>query len=309
MRAAQPLLFDDVIRSCGNRSDDPVMRIYSDGCKDSCFGIRLGGDRSNSLRTAEQDENEDDPTSVISQAMNKLSVQEREQAYEDMHGVSAMVLETPELIAETLNKMEISLQKVHHKPAYDLAISIGGDYVRDPKLLLMFLRADRFNPELAANRLIKLLDWKLKIFGQEKLCQCHIGLEDLDEDSRLMLKSGFMQVLPERDSRGRVIIVISSNYLPHFYRNCQCFLQLTYYFLMATAEDETNQMSGVVSVLYSLGHEEPEADKIWRNRFSTRDASVMSFCIPLRYEAVHFCSHKSGMHFSLNWVFKATEAF
>jgi hypothetical protein len=90
-------------------------------------------------RTAEKaNDDDDDPTAVIAQAMNHLSVQQLEQAYEDTHGVSAMVRETPELIAETLNRMELCLEKIHHKPAYDLAVTIRADYVRDPKLRLMF---------------------------------------------------------------------------------------------------------------------------------------------------------------------------
>jgi hypothetical protein len=84
-----------------------------------------------------------------------------------MHGVSAMVQETPKLITKILNQMEQCLDKIHHKPASDQAIAIQEDYVQDPKLHLMFLQADRFGPELAAKKLIKLFDWKLRIFGEE----------------------------------------------------------------------------------------------------------------------------------------------
>jgi hypothetical protein len=150
-----------------------------------------------------KDENDEDPTAVIAQAMNTLSMQEREQAYEDMHGVSAMVLETPQMIAETLHQMEQCLQKIHHKPGYDLAVTIRGDYARDPKLRLMFLRADRFDPQLAAKRLIRFMDIKLNLFGGDKLCQWHIGIDDLDDDARFILESGMLQILPIRDSRGR----------------------------------------------------------------------------------------------------------
>jgi hypothetical protein len=241
--------------------------------------------------------------------MNTLSIQEREHAYEDMHGVSAMVQETPELIAKTLFKMEQCLQKIHHKPAYDLAIDIEPDYVRDPKLGLMFLRADRFDPELAAKRLTRFMDTKLKIFGREKLCQWHIGLEDLDDDARFMVESGLCQVLPKRDSRGRVITITSANHLPRFYRSSQSFLQMTYYLGMTVAADEANQMSGLVSVCCSLGQEEPQTNEISQSRYSTWDNTLLILCLPLRIEAVHFCSPKSGMHFSLNWVFKAAGVF
>jgi hypothetical protein len=153
-----------------------------------------------------------------------------------------------------------------------------------------------------------MLDWKLKIFGQEKLCQCHIGLIDLDEDTRLMLESGFFQVLPERDSRGRVIYVISPN-LPGFYRNSQSFLQMTYYCLMFFAEDETNQMSGVVSVVYGLRQVEHETNMSSQNRYSTWESGLLSFCIPFRLEAMHICSPPSGMHYTMNLLCKAASSF
>jgi hypothetical protein len=266
VQATTPGFLGGFVRSCGG---GPSSYKQEDGGTSSassasagCFGIRIGGGNTHNNNA---DDN-DDPTAVIAQAMTQLSVQEREQAYEDMHGVSETVQETPELIATSLRQMEQCLQNIHHKPAYNLAITIRADYVQDRTFRLMFLRAVRFDPELAANRLIKLLDWKLKIFGEETLCKWHIGLEDLDDDSRFMLESGLVQVLPERDSRGRVIFVISPNNVLRFYRNSQSFLQMAYYCAMIVAEDETNQMSGVVSVSYGLGqdkHAGLEIENIW----------------------------------------------
>jgi hypothetical protein len=96
------LFFGDFIRSCSGPSDDTVMRTDS-GCADGCFGMEKGAGGIKNTNTAEKDEKEEDPTSVIAHAMNTLSIQEREHAHEDMHGVSAMVQETPELIVETLH--------------------------------------------------------------------------------------------------------------------------------------------------------------------------------------------------------------
>jgi hypothetical protein len=277
-----------------------------------CFGIRIGSsgnNNNNNITPNKKADDDDDPTAVIAQAMNDLSITEREKALEDMHGVSEMVQETPELIANTLQKMEEYLLKIHHKPAYDLAIAIRADHVRDAKLRLMFLRADRFDPEAAAKRLTKVLDWKLKIFGKEKLCQ-PIGLNDLNDDARFMVESGLCQVLPERDSRGRVIIITGARYLPRFYRSSIGLLQMNYYFAMTVAEDETNQISGVVSILYGLGQEAPETtQKVPHNQYSTWDSTLLSFCMPLRFEAVHFCSPHTGVHFTLNCIFRASEVF
>jgi hypothetical protein len=304
------VVFGGFVQSCGGGSSS--YKLEEGGSSSSasstsagCCGIRIGGgDRRN-----QKAEDDDDPNAVIAQAMNILSVQEREHAYEDMHGVSSIVHETPELIVGTLDQMQLCLEKIKYKPAYNLAIAIQADYVRDPKLRLMFLRADRFDPELAAKRLIKFFDWKLKIFGKEKLCQWHIGYNDLDTNARIMVESGSYQVLPERDNRGRAILVVSANCVTQFHQNPQSLLQMTYYFCMSFASDETNQISGVVTISYGLGQDEPKTNTILQTQSSAWDNTLLVLCMPLRYEATHFCSPKRGMHFTVSWIVKAAGVF
>jgi hypothetical protein len=313
MNAAQPSFFGDFIQRCGGPSNGPVMRTDSgcadgcaDGCVDGCFGIRLGQGGMNT-NTAEKDGKEEDPAAVIAQAMNNLSVQEREQAYEDMHGVSARVQETPQLIAKTLTKMEQCLEKIHHKPAYDMAVTIRADYVGDAKLRLMFLRADRFDPELAAKRLIRFMDWRLKLFGREKLCQWHIGVDDLEYDARCMLESGVLQFLPSRDSRGRVVAVISSDDHIRLERSTQSTLQMIFYTLMCATEDETNQKMGMAIIVHCLGQEERVVDSEKRN--CVFECTKVALCVPLRLEVGHFCMNKTGSQFYTSLTVKAFGVF
>jgi hypothetical protein len=313
--SAQPFFFGNFIRSCGRPSneDDGRVRMSTNGGgggshgdgTDGCFGIKVGGGGNKIPVAAEKDENEDDPTAVIAHAMNTLSVQEREQAYEDMHGVSAMVRETSHLIAESLHQMEYHIQRIHHKPAYDLAVTIRGDYVHDPKLRLMFLRADRFDPELAAKRLTRFMDMKLKLFGHDRLCQGHIGIDDLDDDARFMVESGMIQILPSRDSRGRVVIVGSSNDHVRWQRTAQSTLQMVYYTLMCASEDETSQKMGAAAIVYGLGQEEHTVDSEKRN--SVWGCTNVMFSVPLRLEVTHFCMNNTGFHFSM--VAKAAGLF
>jgi hypothetical protein len=268
----------------------------------------MGGDGINSARTVlVQDENDEDPAAVIAKAMNNLSIQEREQAYEDMHGVSAMVQETPQLIAESLTKMGHCLQRIHHKPAYDLAFTIQADYVQDPRLRLMFLRADRFDPDLAAKRLTKFMDMKLNLFGRDKLCQWHIGIDDLDDDARFILQSGIFQILPSRDSRGRVVTVISSNDHMRLQRTTKSTLQALFYSFWCIIEDETNQKMGFVSIVYCLGQEERDINS--EKRKSVSECTKVTLCVPLRLEVTHFCMNKTGLHFSMSIATKAAGLF
>jgi hypothetical protein len=191
--------------------------------------------------------------------------------------------------------MEQCLQKIRHKPTYDLAITIRADYVWDPKLRLMFLRADRFDPKLAAKRLIRFMDMKLKLFGRNKLCQWHIGIADLDDDARFILESGIFQCLPRRDSRGRVVAVVSSNDHMRLQRTAQSTLQAVFYSYLCVSEDETNQKMGFVSIVYCLGQEERAIDSEKRN--SVSECTKVTLCVPLRLEVTHFCMNSTGFHF------------
>ena len=70
----------------------------------------------------------------------------------------------------------------------------------------MFLRADRYDPREAAERMIRFLDLKKELFGTQKLVK-EITLDDFDEDDMETLRSGYMQVPPYKDMAGRTILV------------------------------------------------------------------------------------------------------
>jgi hypothetical protein len=112
------------------------------------------------------------------------------------------------------------------------------------------------------------MDWKWKLFGHDKLCQWHICMDDLDDNARFILGSGMLQTLPSGDSRGRVVIVISSNDHMRLQRTTQSTLQMVFYTLMCATEDETNQKMGFALIVYCLGQEERAVDSEKRNSVS-----------------------------------------
>jgi hypothetical protein len=266
------------------------------------YGITKGGAVKSNLV-----EDDQDTTALIAKTMNQLSIKDRELAYEDLHGVSAAVHETPALIAESCHKLEQCLQKIRHKPAFDMAQTIQSSYVQDARLRLMFLRAERFDVDRAARRLVKYLDWKLILFGPERLCQWHIGLDDLDADARFMVESGLSQVLPERDSRGRVVTVVAANYIRRLQRSSQSVLQMTYYVGMSIVEDESNQKNGMANICYGLGPD--EMDMSAEAQRSTWEGTSLASCMPMRVEGVHFCTPRSGMSFALNLMCRSVGLF
>lgn len=102
---------------------------------------------------------------LIAEELGKLSLEEREKVYEDVHGVSHLVEETPELIEESLELMEIEIHSIRQKDAYDQAKLLSNGFVTNRKFLLGFLRAESFNAKKAAARFTKYFKCKLKCLG------------------------------------------------------------------------------------------------------------------------------------------------
>ncbi|KAG7352806.1 hypothetical protein IV203_008854 [Nitzschia inconspicua] len=78
--------------------------------------------------------------------MHLLSLEERDQALHDPHGVIDLVEESQEFLDAKLFDMDQAFEKVASNHPYSLK-SLSIKYVSD--LRLQFLRAERYNPEKA----------------------------------------------------------------------------------------------------------------------------------------------------------------
>ena len=147
-----------------------------------------------------------DVDTIVANELSAMSMQEREQSYFDIHGVSDAIDETPEFLEEKLSELDEELAKISkNRAAYSLAEAQNKEYARCNKFRLKFLRADAFDARLAAERLIKFFEEKLKLFGVETLAR-DIKMSDLDQDGKRWLESGIGQLVPERDRSGRCVI-------------------------------------------------------------------------------------------------------
>ncbi len=149
---------------------------------------------------------ENDFVALLANELNQMSLEERERTYEEIHGVDQILEETPELVAQSLLEMEMALDRIQLKPAYLMAFQNDPEYITNHKLRLMMLRSTNFEPEAAAQKLVEFLQGKLDLFGPQTLTR-PVYLSDLDTDDLACLKSGAYQLLPGRDSAGRVILV------------------------------------------------------------------------------------------------------
>jgi hypothetical protein len=145
-----------------------------------------------------------DMDQVLAQEVHNLSLQERNRVYEEIHGVAEPLEEDPEFVAQRLSEFEWQLSTIRKKTAYDFALQQSPEYVNDPNFRLMFMRSTEFDGNKAAQKFVNHFDFKMELFGREKLTQ-NITLDDLDESGSIYLRSGAMQILPATDRIGRPI--------------------------------------------------------------------------------------------------------
>ena len=148
-----------------------------------------------------------DPQSVdalIASEMSKLSVDDREKAYMDVHGVCDYVAETPELIHINLLELQNEIELLPDKQAYNIAEKMDPDFVHDPDFRLAFLRCEKFDCAKAALRIVRHFQMKLDLFGVKKLVM-EITQDDLDVDAMDALHSCTGRYMNKFDRAGRII--------------------------------------------------------------------------------------------------------
>ena len=145
---------------------------------------------------------------LIAHEMASLSNKDREDALGDLHGVERTPIEDKAFIDKCFVEIDASLTRMKTKTrtdVYSLAESMSKEYVENRAFRLKFLVAEEFKPEDAAERLVRFLELKRNLFGEEKLVQ-EITLEDFSKEDMRSLETGHVQVLPIHDMCGRSIV-------------------------------------------------------------------------------------------------------
>lgn len=214
--------------------------------------------------------------------LNKLSIQERDEANFDLHGVNAILNEDEELTSECLHAFESELSAIPQteKKAYLSARDQNPDYVMDSTFLLMFLRADQFDTKAAAARFVSFFRIKLELFGRDKLGR-EIRVDDLNEDDIACLESGYAQVLNARDRAGRAIFMLMP--MIRKYKTMENKLRAIYMVLMLALKDIDTQKNGVVAIPYNVG-----SGKSKDRQAILKNAQLVT-ALPMRFTAVHYC--------------------
>ncbi len=189
---------------------------------------------------------QDDDVS-LAREMNTLSVQQREQIYEEIHGIAGNIAETPELVSASLDNMrrELAIVPRRRRAALDRAFFLRPSIAYDDSFHLMFLRACRFNPEDAAMRMHRYFTNKLALFGEEKLTK-KISLDDLGEKEIKLMHQGSTQFLQvsHRGVIAQYTMIAALDDVSDWKVN----MRYLWYQLMAALEDEEVQKRGIIEV-------------------------------------------------------------
>lgn len=182
---------------------------------------------------ARRKQQEDESSLIMTEGFDKLSVEEREQALAELHGVVDNLKESPELVESSLGQLETEISKIKdRRSAYDRAMFLSPQYVSNRDFRLMFLRCERYNAQKAAVRLIKHFETKLELFGLDRLGR-DVRFDDLDEDAATMYMTGSQWFTKHYDRSGRRLYLITLerttfrkaiNYVSWKCRNLSVFL-------------------------------------------------------------------------------------
>ncbi|KAL3903898.1 MAG: hypothetical protein SGILL_010271 [Bacillariaceae sp.] len=148
---------------------------------------------------------------LLARDITNLSLTEREQVFQEIHGVREQVQETPEYMQEHHRAMQGALDgiPVAKRKAYNLALQLDPSYVGDVELRTRFLRCEMWDAIKAATRFVKHFEQKLDLFGKDLLCTT-IRQRHLSPGARQAVMEGSSQ-MPARDSSGRLVAIQFSN--------------------------------------------------------------------------------------------------
>ena len=214
-------LVDDNFDNYHSKDDDSfngtttTQHNNQEDCKDDSSS---DDDQQNNKDAADDEESF---TDLMAQRLAALSMEEREAAIYDLHGVSDDIDETPDFVQQKLTEIQNELERIPdaEKRAYNMLLKEEEEDLRriqSDEFLLSFLRADKFDATKAALRLTKNLNFKLKLFGKEKLTKS-LTMNDLGPDGIELLELGWLGILPLRDQSGRRVIYLMPSRLKDLY--------------------------------------------------------------------------------------------
>lgn len=174
-----------------------------------CFGVCSPPGVMALQRTRTPDPSETEK--LLVKELNQLSLEEREQVFEEIHGVHRPVEEEPNFVNSKLEMLQEEILKIRKRSAYEKAVFVAPQKVKARDFCLMLLRAERFDARKAAIRMVQYFESKLKLFGFDNLVK-PITLECMNEQDLRAVKTGCLQYSKTKDRTGRTIAFLFQKY-------------------------------------------------------------------------------------------------
>ena len=162
---------------------------------------------------------------LLLQDFADLSITEKRVLEEEVNGANISVYdETEEFVKQSIKDMDEEIRKIRLRSCFDRAKFLAPHLVNDTDFRLMFLRATTFNPRRAAQLIVRFYDFKVKLFGDDKLIKKITVKDDFDEDDIAAFESGAFQILPCPDTYGRRISFFNKR--QHKYKSIWNFVRV-----------------------------------------------------------------------------------
>jgi len=237
-----------------------------------------------------------DAESLLREEMMKLSLKDRNDFQEEIHGVQCLAPEeTPDFLKSKLEKLEVELngdaipienRKAFLKSQEMFAKKNKPTFVNSEEFRLRFLRCELFDVPTAALRITKYLSLVSELFGDFAL-QRPIRISDFSKTDLREFRKGRYQLLPYRDRAGvrgrRILGVFPDNDWETMspVLRTKIWLYLTY----VAGEDIEAQKYGIVVLVWF--------DSAW-TRISKKPVlsaqNTKVFTLGVRTSAVHLCT-------------------
>ncbi|VEU41737.1 unnamed protein product [Pseudo-nitzschia multistriata] len=257
-----------------------------------------------------------DPTSIdnmLAQEFLSLSFHDRNKINEEVHGVlCCSPAETPELIAESIEKLDKELRLIpgSEKEMYSLSQSRfgrknsseeGGSYVNDKEFRLRFLRAELFDARMAASKMVAFLHVVCDLFGEYAL-QRPIRLSDFTEPELHTFRTGNLQLLPFRDRSGRRIIAGVEGLAIQF--DADLRFKILFYLLWVGGQDLETQLKGFVVIIWPVSDVAIQHMKNRERLVQVQKERLRG--TPVRTCSFHFCVPDNPLSHMLRMIFTLT---
>eukprot|EP00526_Cylindrotheca_closterium_P010563 CAMPEP_0113632328 /NCGR_PEP_ID=MMETSP0017_2-20120614/16802_1 /TAXON_ID=2856 /ORGANISM="Cylindrotheca closterium" /LENGTH=396 /DNA_ID=CAMNT_0000542877 /DNA_START=56 /DNA_END=1243 /DNA_ORIENTATION=+ /assembly_acc=CAM_ASM_000147 len=251
--------------------------------------------------TREDEQETQEIHSLLSEAMNTLTFEERQEQQEVLHGVDRDIGEEAIFIDKALRELDEHLILIRNGTVYELAETMNAGYVGARAFRIIFLRGNRYDAKTSANQMLNFFEMKQQLFGNEKLVK-DITIDDLDEDDREALKLGIFR-LAGRDTSNRQIMVGMPGLRNLRNLHVQNELRARFYTTMHALSSEQTQMKGVVTIMYTVGN------------FKDRSKGVgglehrrLKLSLPIHTAAFHFCLDDPEQYLLLKVALRAASA-